>query len=98
MRPLYVSALIGPGNRKSVQPIAEGVALGDYDQLHHFIAAGIWDAGPVETELLVQGDNVSPALRRIEMGEADRRDALQADELGCLDPAMPVDDRVIIAD
>src|SRR5262249_8950445 len=23
------------------------------DQLHHFIAAGVWDATPVETELLV---------------------------------------------
>src|SRR5258708_22762993 len=44
MCPLYVSGLIGPGDRKSVQPMAERVALGDYDQLHHFIAAGVWDA------------------------------------------------------
>ena len=35
-----------------------GVALGDYDQLHHFIAAGVWDAAPVETELLVQADRL----------------------------------------
>jgi SRSO17 transposase len=55
---LYVSGLIGPGDRKSVQPMAERVALGDYDQLHHFIAAGVWDAGPVETELLVQADKL----------------------------------------
>src|SRR5215470_9786089 len=55
---LYVSGLIGPGERKSVQPMAERVALGDYDQLHHFIAAGVWDAGPVETELLVQADKL----------------------------------------
>jgi len=27
-------------------------------QLHHFIAAGIWDATPVETELLVQADRL----------------------------------------
>ena len=26
----------------------------DYDQLHHFIAAGVWDAAPLGTELLVQ--------------------------------------------
>src|SRR5262249_55863972 len=26
--------------------------LGECDQLHHFIAAGVWDAAPVETELL----------------------------------------------
>src|SRR5262249_16923010 len=58
MCPLYVSGLIGPGDRKSVQPMAERVAVGDYDQLHHFIAAGVWDAGPVETELLVQADKL----------------------------------------
>jgi SRSO17 transposase len=58
MCPLYVWGLIGPGERKSVQPMAERVALGDYDQLHHFIAAGVWDAGPAETELLVQADKL----------------------------------------
>jgi len=58
MCPLYVSGLIGPGDRKSVQPMAERVASGDYDQLHHFIAAGVWDARPVETELLVQADKL----------------------------------------
>ena len=58
MCPLYVSGLIGPGDRKSIQPMAERLALGDYDQLHHFIAAGVWDARPVETELLVQADRL----------------------------------------
>ena len=58
MCPLYVSGLIGPGDRKSIQPMAERLALGDYDQLHHFIAAGVWDAAPVETELLVQADKL----------------------------------------
>ena len=58
MCPLYVSGLIGPGDRKSVQPMAGRVALGDYDQWHHFIAAGVWDARPVETELLVQADKL----------------------------------------
>ena len=58
MCPLYVSGLIGPGDRKSIQPMAERIALGEYDQLHHFIAAGIWDAAPVETELLVQADKL----------------------------------------
>ena len=41
MCPLYVSGLIGPGDRKSVQPMAERFAPGDYDQLHHFIADGL---------------------------------------------------------
>ena len=58
MCPLYVSGLIGPGDRKSIQPMAERLALGEHDQLHHFIAAGVWDATPVETELLVQADRL----------------------------------------
>lgn len=58
MCPRYVSGLIGPGDRKSIQPMAERLALGDYDQWHHFIAAGVWDATPVETELLVQADRL----------------------------------------
>ena len=47
MCPLYVSGLIGPGDRKCIQPMAERLALGEYDQLHHFIAAGVWDSAPV---------------------------------------------------
>jgi len=58
MCPLYVTGLIGPGDRKSIQPMAERLAVGDYDQLHHFIAAGVWDAKPLETELLVQADRL----------------------------------------
>src|ERR671910_2873398 len=58
MCPLYVSGLIGPGDRKSIQPMAKQLALGKYDQLHHFIAAGVWDAAPVEAELLVQADRL----------------------------------------
>ena len=58
MCPLYVSGLIGPGNRKSVQPMAERFAPGDYDQLHHFVAADVWDATPLEAELLVQADRL----------------------------------------
>jgi SRSO17 transposase len=40
MCPFYVSGLIGPGDRKSIQPMAKRLALGECDQLHHFIAAG----------------------------------------------------------
>jgi SRSO17 transposase len=58
MCPLYVSGLIGPGDRKSVAPMAERLELGAHDQLHHFIAGGAWDATPVETELLVQADRL----------------------------------------
>src|SRR5438270_1357104 len=45
MCPLYVSGLIGPGDRKSVQPMAKRLVLGEYDQLHHFIAASFIDVG-----------------------------------------------------
>jgi SRSO17 transposase len=38
--------------------MAERVAFDDYDQLHHFIAAGVWDATPLEAELLVQADRL----------------------------------------
>jgi len=31
MCPLYVSGLIGPGDRKSIQPMAERLLLGEYD-------------------------------------------------------------------
>jgi SRSO17 transposase len=58
MCPLYVSGLIGPGDRKSIAPMAKRLALGKCDQLHHFIAAGIWDAAPLEAELLVQADRL----------------------------------------
>jgi hypothetical protein len=34
MCPLYVSGLIGPGDRKSIQPMAKRLALGECDQLH----------------------------------------------------------------
>src|SRR5262250_1517786 len=58
MCPLYVAGLIGPGDRKSVQPMAERFAPGDYDQLHHFVAAGVWNVAPLETELLIQADKL----------------------------------------
>ena len=38
--------------------MAERLAPGDYDQLHHFVAAGVWDAAPLEKELLVQADKL----------------------------------------
>ncbi|YBW40704.1 SRSO17 transposase [Nitrobacter sp. TKz-YC01] len=34
------------------------LAPGDYDQLHHFIADGVWDAAPLEAERLVQADRL----------------------------------------
>lgn len=48
MCPAYVAGLIGAGDRKSVQPMAARDGGVGYDQLHHFIAGGVWDAAPLE--------------------------------------------------
>jgi SRSO17 transposase len=58
MCPLYVAGLIGPGARKSLQPIATRVAPADYDQLHHFVAVSPWDEAPLEAELLAQANQL----------------------------------------
>ena len=38
--------------------MAERLAPGGYDQLHHFVSAGVWNAAPLETELLIQADRL----------------------------------------
>jgi SRSO17 transposase len=58
MCPVYISGLIGPGDRKSIEPMAERLAPEHYDRLHHFISDGIWDAGPLEAELALQADKI----------------------------------------
>lgn len=56
MCPAYVAGLIGPGDRKSVQPMAARDDAVSYDQLHHFVASGVWDATPLEAALLAEAD------------------------------------------
>jgi SRSO17 transposase len=56
MCPFYVAGLIGPGERKSIQPMAERLGLSTHDRLHHFISSAAWDAAPLEAELLVKAD------------------------------------------
>src|ERR1700710_1769748 len=51
MCPVYIAGLIGPGDRKSVQPMARRAGEVGYDQLHHFVAAGVWDSAPLEAAL-----------------------------------------------
>lgn len=58
MCPVYVAGLIGPGERKSVQPMAARLVPGQYDRLHHFVSSGVWDASPLERELTVQADRL----------------------------------------
>lgn len=62
MCPLYVSGLIGPGDRKSIEPMTERFAPSQYDRLHHFISDGLWNAAPLETELARQADRIVGAI------------------------------------
>jgi SRSO17 transposase len=56
MCPAYIAGLIGPGDRKSVQPMAARAGDASYDQLHHFVSSGVWDAAPLEAALLTEAD------------------------------------------
>jgi SRSO17 transposase len=58
MCPAYIAGLIGPGDRKSVQPMAKRTGQVGYDQLHHFVAAGVWDSAPLEAALLKKADGL----------------------------------------
>src|SRR3546814_9064803 len=52
MCPAYIAGLIGPGNRTSVQPMASRVSEIGYDQLHHFVGAGVWGRASLEKVLV----------------------------------------------
>ena len=56
--PAYIAGLIGPGDRKSVQPMAARGGEFGYDQLHHFVADGVWDSAPLEAVLLKEADRL----------------------------------------
>ena len=58
MCPAYLAGLIGAGDRKSVQPMAARNGDVGYDQLHHFISSGLWDAAPLEKTLLAEADRM----------------------------------------
>lgn len=58
MCPLYIAGLIGPGDRKSIEPMAARLAPGQYDRLHHFISDGMWDDRPLSLELALQADRM----------------------------------------
>jgi SRSO17 transposase len=58
MCPRYIAGLIGPGDRKSIQPMAQRLGLGSHDRLHHFISAGLWDGEPLQAELVAQANRL----------------------------------------
>lgn len=49
--PLYITGLLLPGDRKSMEPISSRVAPKDVEQIRHFVSTSCWDAGPLEDVL-----------------------------------------------
>ena len=60
--PLYLRGLLGPGDRKSLQPMASRLGLSGHDQLQHFIASPAWDDGPLWAELARTADRLVGGL------------------------------------
>jgi SRSO17 transposase len=56
--PLYLRGLLGPGERKSLQPMAARLGLRGHDQLHHFVTSPAWDDGPLWTVLAKTADRL----------------------------------------
>lgn len=56
--PLYLRGLLGPGERKSLQPMATRLGLSGHDQLQHFIASPAWDDGPLWAVLAREADRL----------------------------------------
>src|SRR3546814_11959587 len=54
----YIAGLIGPADRKRVQPMASRASEIGYDQLHHFVAAGAWGRAPIAKLLVQEADRL----------------------------------------
>jgi len=57
--PLHLRGLLGPGERKSLQPMAARLGLLGHDQLQHFIASPAWDDAPLWTVLAHEADRLT---------------------------------------
>ena len=56
--PFYLRGLLGPGDRKSLQPTAARLGLRGHDQLQHFIANPAWSDAPLWAELACTADRL----------------------------------------
>ena len=54
--PVYLEGLLGPGERKSLQPMAARLGLRGHDQLQHFVASPAWDDAPLRRLLVEKAD------------------------------------------
>ena len=50
--------MLGPGERKSIEPIAARLAPGEQDQLNHFICQSDWDTEPLRAVLVAKANAV----------------------------------------
>jgi SRSO17 transposase len=54
--PVYLRGLLGPGERKSLQPTAARLGLHGHDQLHHFVSSPAWSDTPLRRLLVERAD------------------------------------------
>ena len=71
--PLYLRGLLGPGERKSLQPMAARPGLSGYGQLQHFIANAAWDYAPLWTVLAREANRLVWGPVRCGSPPPDRR-------------------------
>lgn len=63
--PLYVTGLIAPGERNSIQPMAQRLGLRSHGSLHPFIAQGCWDRELLEAALLQEANRLVGGERAV---------------------------------
>jgi len=56
--PLYLRGLLLPGERKSIEPLAERVAPGHEQELRHFVSESAWDDAAIEEVLWDKADRL----------------------------------------
>jgi SRSO17 transposase len=56
--PFYLRGLLLPGERKSIEPLAERVAPGHEQELRHFVSESAWDDEAVEAVLWEKADKL----------------------------------------
>lgn len=56
--PVYLRGLLAPGERKSIEPLAERVAPGQRQQLHHFVCKAEWETEQLEAVLWKKADQL----------------------------------------
>ncbi len=63
--PVYLKGLLLPGERKSIEPLAERIAPGERQQLHHFVCEAEWDLRRLEEVLWDQAGRILSGNRAV---------------------------------